>query len=212
MPFARLALLSSLSFAAALLPAHANVLIKVDQATQHMTVSVDGEPRFSWPVATGKSGYDTPSGSFRPNRMEAEHFSDEYDAAPMPHSIFFDEHGHAIHGSSEKLGRPASHGCVRLSPAHAAELFALVQREGMGKTRVEIEGTRASTEASTAARVPSNSARRAARATDPNEAADNTAPVTYRAQRGYADPSAAAPYGRATYDSVPSAGAPFWWR
>jgi hypothetical protein len=58
----------------------------------------------------------------------------------MPHSIFFDEHGHAIHGSSEKLGRPASHGCVRLSTAHAAELFSLIKQEGMAKTRVEIEG------------------------------------------------------------------------
>jgi DNA segregation ATPase FtsK/SpoIIIE-like protein len=136
----KLFLLSSFAFASALLPAQANVLVKVDQSAQHMTVSVDGEQRYSWPVATGRAGYATPNGSFRPNRMEAEHFSDEYDAAPMPHSIFFDEHGHAIHGSSEQLGRPASHGCVRLSPAHAAELFALIKQEGMAKTRVEIEG------------------------------------------------------------------------
>jgi hypothetical protein len=140
MPLTRLALLSSLSLGAAFMPAHANVLVKVDQSAQHMTVSVDGEQRYSWPVATGRAGYATPNGSFRPNRMEAEHFSDEYESAPMPHSIFFDEHGHAIHGSSENLGRPASHGCVRLSPAHAAELFALIKQEGMAKTRVEIEG------------------------------------------------------------------------
>jgi hypothetical protein len=207
MPLARLVLLSSLSFAGALLPAHANVLIKVDQVTQHMTVSVDGQPRYSWPVATGKSGYDTPTGSFRPNRMDADHLSDEYESAPMPHAIFFDEHGHAIHGSSEKLGRPASHGCVRLSTAHAAELFALVEREGMAKTKVEIEGT-----VSTASARPPSNSRRAARAIDPNEAVDDTAPVTYRTQRAPADPYAAAPYGRATYDSVPSAGAPYWWR
>src|SRR5206468_1316243 len=136
----KLLLLSSLAFASALLPAHANVLIKIDQGAQRMIVTVDGEQRFSWPVATGRAGYSTPNGSFRPNRMEAEHFSDEYDSAPMPHSIFFDEHGHAIHGSSEKLGRPASHGCVRLSTAHAAELYALVERQGMAKPRVEIEG------------------------------------------------------------------------
>jgi L,D-transpeptidase catalytic domain len=136
----KLLLLSSVAFGSALLPAQANVLIKIDQGAQRMVVTVDGQQRFSWPVATGRAGYSTPNGSFRPNRMEAEHFSDEYDSAPMPHSIFFDEHGHAIHGSSEKLGRPASHGCVRLSTAHAAELYALVEQQGMAKTRVEIEG------------------------------------------------------------------------
>jgi hypothetical protein len=140
MPLPKLFLLSSLAFSAAMLPASANVLVKVNQSEQRMTVSVDGVQRFSWPVATGRAGYGTPNGSFRPNRMEAEHFSDEYESAPMPHSIFFDEHGHAIHGSSEKLGRPASHGCVRLSTAHAAELFSLIKQEGMAKTRVEIEG------------------------------------------------------------------------
>src|SRR5438270_1612650 len=140
MPLARFFLVSSLSFGAALLPAQANVLVKVDQGAQRMTVTVDGEQRYSWPVATGRSGYSTPNGSFRPNRMEEEHFSDEYESAPMPHSIFFDDRGHAIHGSSEKLGSPASHGCVRLSTAHAAELFSLIKGQGMAKTRVEMEG------------------------------------------------------------------------
>ena len=101
----------------------------MDQSNQRMIVSVNGEPRFSWPVSTGKTGYNTPNGMFRPNRMEAEHFSDEYQSAPMPHAIFFDNQGHAIHGSSERLGRPASHGCVRISPGHAAELFSLVAGE-----------------------------------------------------------------------------------
>ena len=119
----KLLLLSSLAFASALLPAQANVLIKIDQSAQRMTVMLDGEQRFSWPVATGRAGYGTPNGSFWPNRMEEEHFSDEYDSAPMPHSIFFDEHGHAIHGSSERLGGPASHGCVRQSFAVARMTF-----------------------------------------------------------------------------------------
>src|SRR5881227_2906715 len=145
MPLARLFLVSSLSFGAALLPASANVLVKVDQSEQRMTVSIDGVQRYSWPVATGRAGYSTPNGSFRPNRMEAEHFSDEYESAPMPHAIFFDNQGHAIHGSSERLGRPASHGCVRISPHHAAELFSLVERERMGNTTVEITGGVATT-------------------------------------------------------------------
>jgi len=139
-PLAKLFALSAVTFAGALLPAHANVLVQVDKSDQRMTVSVDGVRRYSWPVSTGGAGYDTPSGTFRPNRMDADHFSKEYGNAPMPHAIFFDLHGHAIHGSFETVGRPVSHGCVRVSPAHAAKLFSLVQSEGMGKTTVEIEG------------------------------------------------------------------------
>src|SRR3954451_2559052 len=145
MPLTRLVLLSFVCFASVLLPAHAKLLIKVDQANQRMMVSVNGEPPFSWPVSTGKNGYNTPDGIFRPNRMEAEHFSDEYESAPMPHAIFFDKQGHAIHGSSERLGRPASHGCVRISPGHAAELFSLVELERMWNTTVEITGGVATT-------------------------------------------------------------------
>jgi len=138
--FARFLGPAVVSLAASLLPAHASVLIKVNKSDQRMTVFVNGAEQYSWPVSTGAPGYDTPSGSFRPNRMDADHHSQEYNNAPMPHAIFFDDHGHAIHGEYEKVGRPVSHGCVRLSPAHAAELFSLVKRDGMLKTKVEIGG------------------------------------------------------------------------
>jgi hypothetical protein len=127
--------------ALAALPAEANVLIQVDQSTQRMSVDLDGERLYDWRVSTGRPGYDTPDGDFRPNRMDADHFSDEYDSAPMPHAIFFDLHGHAIHGSFDPVGHPAaSHGCVRLDPANAAKLFDLVTEEGMANTTVEITG------------------------------------------------------------------------
>jgi lipoprotein-anchoring transpeptidase ErfK/SrfK len=100
------------------LAALADVLITVDKGSQRMSVSVDGQQRYVWPVSTGTSEYNTPSGSYRPLRMEREHFSKEWDDAPMPYSIFFTGAGHAIHGTSHtrQLGRPASHGCVRLAP------------------------------------------------------------------------------------------------
>jgi hypothetical protein len=122
--------------------ARAGVLITVDKAAQRMTVAVDGEPRFTWPVSTGRRGYDTPAGSFRPFRLEEDHYSKEWDEAPMPYSIFFTDGGHAIHGSFEtrNLGRRASHGCVRLSPKNAAKLFSLVKREGMSNARVVVIG------------------------------------------------------------------------
>ena len=130
--------------AAGLAPGAASsaVLVTIDKAAQRMTVAVDGQDRYAWPVSTGAAGHDTPSGSFTPFRMERDHFSREWDNAPMPNSIFFTAMGHAIHGTGHvaALGRPASHGCVRLSVAHASQLFALVKAEGMNNTRVVVEG------------------------------------------------------------------------
>jgi hypothetical protein len=123
--------------------AKANVLVTVDKSTQTMTVAVDGMTRWTWPVSTGRAGYATPSGSFQAFRMEATHFSKEWDDAPMPHSIFFTKIGHAIHGTYEvsHLGTAVSHGCVRLSTANAAQLYALVKEEGLPNTQVVITGT-----------------------------------------------------------------------
>jgi L,D-transpeptidase catalytic domain len=122
--------------------AQANIAITIDKSTQRMSVAVDGEQRYTWPVSTGRPGYDTPSGNFKVNRMDADHLSQEWDNAPMPHSMFFDLHGHAIHGffDVKHLGLAVSHGCVRLSPEHAAVLFDLVKAEGMANTSVAITG------------------------------------------------------------------------
>jgi L,D-transpeptidase catalytic domain len=123
--------------------AHAKVAITVDKDNQEMTVSVDGVARYHWPVSTGIPSYETPNGSFRTFRMEESHFSKEFDDAPMPHSIFFTKVGHAIHGTDHvsRLGSPASHGCVRLSRANAATLYALVQEQGVLNTTVTLTGS-----------------------------------------------------------------------
>jgi len=120
--------------------APARVLIAVDKATQRMRVTVGGKLRYSWAVSTGRAPYKTPAGTFRPFRLEREHYSREWDDAPMPYSIFFTAAGHAIHASNatRQLGRPASHGCVRLAPLHAAALFTLVRSEGPGTTKVVV--------------------------------------------------------------------------
>jgi hypothetical protein len=136
-------LLASLAAVAALAftPARADVLIQVDKSTQTMVVTVDGAPRYSWPVSTGVARYDTPGGEFQPFRMERDHFSREWDNAPMPYSIFFTQQGHAIHGTNHSsIGRPASHGCVRLSVAHARTLFDLVKEQGVKNTKVVLTG------------------------------------------------------------------------
>lgn len=123
-------------------PPEPRLVITVNKVSQKMTVELDGDELYKWPVSTGAPGYDTPSGTFRPFRMEKEHFSKEWDDAPMPYSIFFTGEGHALHGSYhvKSLGRRASHGCVRILPANAAILFALVQKTGMSNTRVVIKG------------------------------------------------------------------------
>ncbi len=123
-------------------PAAAAIVVNIDKSTQSMTVTIDGAPRYIWPVSTGKPGYDTPNGVFRPNRMDADHLSQEWDNAPMPHTIFFDLHGHAIHGflDTRRIGSAASHGCVRLAPVNAALLYNLVESQGMKDTTVIVSG------------------------------------------------------------------------
>ncbi len=146
MPYRAAILAAGVALAAvAASSANAAVLITVDKSTQQMTVQVDGTTRWQWKVSTGRSGHDTPSGTFHATSMDADHHSKQYDNAPMPHSIFFTNLGHAIHGSFavRRLGTPASHGCVRVEPANATQLFALVGQQGMKNTTIVITGNAA---------------------------------------------------------------------
>jgi L,D-transpeptidase catalytic domain len=122
--------------------AEAGIVVTVDKSAQRLSVAVDGFERYEWPVSTARWGYRTPNGTYRPGRLERKWFSRKYDWSPMPYSIFFDG-GYAIHGSYEirHLGSPASHGCIRLHPQHAAILFALV-KEHIGDTRIVVIGER----------------------------------------------------------------------
>ena len=124
-------------------PARADILISVDKSAQRMTVTVDGRPRYNWPVSTGRPGYDTPNGTFKAFRMDKDHRSEEWDNAPMPYSIFFTATGDAVHGTYEQrnLGRAVSHGCVRLSVKNAAILWDLVKRETVWSTTVRVSGS-----------------------------------------------------------------------
>jgi hypothetical protein len=120
----------------------AAIVINIDKSRQQMSVYVDGVERYEWPVSTGRAGYSTPSGTYTATSMNEIWYSKQWDNAPMPHSIFFIKDGHAIHGSYDvkNLGRPASHGCVRVSPKDAAILYALVEENGLENTRVVVTG------------------------------------------------------------------------
>jgi lipoprotein-anchoring transpeptidase ErfK/SrfK len=133
--------------------AGSRILINIDKSRQEMTVFVDGIEKYTWPVSTGKRGYSTPSGTYTATSMNEIWYSKEWDNSPMPHAIFFMKDGHAIHGSHEvkNLGKPASHGCVRISPANAAVLYTLVKENGMNNTQVVLDGTTPGGEAKVAA-------------------------------------------------------------
>ena len=119
--------------------AQATVSVRVDISSQTMSVSVDGWPYATWRVSTARRGYWTPRGSYRSFALKRMHYSRKYDNSPMPHSIFF-KGGYAIHGTGyvRYLGRPASHGCIRLAPGNAARLFGLVRQHGFRDVRIVI--------------------------------------------------------------------------
>lgn len=126
-------------FAAQPVQAGARVVAKIDLSDQRMHVYVNGVRRHTWKVSTARRGYRTPIGTFRPKWLAKMHYSSKYNNSPMPHSIFF-LGGYAIHGTNyiKRLGRPASHGCVRLHPSNARRLFSLVRNHGMKHSRIVV--------------------------------------------------------------------------
>lgn len=117
--------------------AAARLSVTIDLSSQSMQVEADHHVLHNWAVSTARPGYRTPIGTFRPSRLERVWYSSIYDNAPMPYSVFF-HRGFAIHGTTEisKLGRPASHGCVRLHPDNARTLFELIRSYGKSATTI----------------------------------------------------------------------------
>jgi lipoprotein-anchoring transpeptidase ErfK/SrfK len=131
----------AVAIASALAPASASadVVARISKSSQTMDVYVHGTHYYSWTVSTGRGHYATPSGTFRPKRLERRWYSTKYNYAPMHYAVFYSG-GYAIHATSEvdRLGRPASHGCVRLSPSNAAQFYSLVRSHGAARTRITI--------------------------------------------------------------------------
>lgn len=120
--------------------AHAGVDVKVDIPAQRMSVTTTDGEVYDWKISSGRKGFRSPNGVYRPTRLEKNWYSRKYGGA-MPYSVFF-RGGYAIHGTGAvgALGRPASHGCIRLHPANAAKLFALVKKHGASQTRIALNG------------------------------------------------------------------------
>jgi lipoprotein-anchoring transpeptidase ErfK/SrfK len=110
--------------------AHADPLINIDKSAQRMTVTVNGQRLYDWPVSSGGSGYDTPNGTFKPFRMEIDHFSEEWDDAPVPFDLLLPgQPGYPRHYQLRSPGHAVSHGSVRPSVKNAATLWKLVKQE-----------------------------------------------------------------------------------
>ncbi|MFC5396561.1 L,D-transpeptidase [Bosea vestrisii] len=125
---------------AGLAVAQAKVDVRVDIAAQRMSVATSDGETYNWAISSGRKGFRSPNGVYRPTRLERSWYSRKYGGA-MPYAVFF-RGGYAIHGTTAvgALGRPASHGCIRLHPANAAKLFALVKKHGAGSTRIALNG------------------------------------------------------------------------
>jgi lipoprotein-anchoring transpeptidase ErfK/SrfK len=121
--------------------AHAASLVaKVSLANQTMTVIHNGQVLYRWPVSTARKGKITPTGQWSAKWLSKNHRSSRYENAPMPYAIFYNGN-YAVHGTYQvnRLGRPASAGCVRLHPEHAARLFSLTKRVGLKQTRIVVQ-------------------------------------------------------------------------
>ncbi len=119
--------------------ASAAVEARIDVKTQKMQVLVDGVQTYEWRVSTARKGYVTPKGDYKPQDMYKKYYSHKYHNSPMPYAIFYNG-GYAFHGTNAvaSLGKPASHGCVRLDTENAAKLYALVTEHGKANTRIVI--------------------------------------------------------------------------
>lgn len=123
-------------------PPKPTLVVDIDLTHQKLNVTERGKRLYSWSISSGREGFRTPAGTYRPQWMTKMWYSRKYEWSPMPHAIFFHK-GYAIHGTyaTRQLGHPASHGCVRLSPAHAATLYKLVSKHGKALTRISLRGT-----------------------------------------------------------------------
>jgi hypothetical protein len=122
-------------------PPPITLVLNTDLGAQRLTVIENGKAKYTWPISSGRRGFATPTGTFHPQWASRMHYSRQYEYAPMPHAVFF-HRGTAFHGTGAVglLGQPASHGCVRLAPGNAAQLFKLVHKHGYASTKVVVHG------------------------------------------------------------------------
>ncbi len=130
---------AAMFLAVSAIASHADVIARVNLSSQTMHVQVDGRYYARWKISSGRKGYRTPTGTWRPKWTTRMHYSTKYNYSPMPFSVFYNR-GYAVHGTNyvRRLGRPASHGCIRLHTANARKFYNLVKRHGRRNTVIKV--------------------------------------------------------------------------
>jgi lipoprotein-anchoring transpeptidase ErfK/SrfK len=140
-----------------------SLVLKADLGAQQLTVLERDTVVRVWPISSGIDGYPTPIGTFQPKSANRMWYSHQYNWTPMPYAIFF-VRGVAFHGTNvtSRLGKSASHGCIRLATSHAAQLFDLVHKHGFATTQIIVFGTARHDPSPVANRAPTTKAEPAA--------------------------------------------------
>ncbi len=112
------------------------VRARVDLSEQTMDVDFGDGIVETWTISSGKRGEETPIGKFKGYLWSRDHVSSIY-RLPMPRAVFFSGN-FAVHSSSARLGRPASHGCIRIAHENADRLFNETRGRGF---EIEIVGS-----------------------------------------------------------------------
>ena len=103
------------------------VQIIVSLPDQKATVYQGDKALVTSRVSSGKKGHTTPAGVFSILQKNRFHRSNIYSRAPMPFMQRLTWSGIALHASNSVPSYPASHGCVRLPPAFASQLFRFTE-------------------------------------------------------------------------------------
>jgi lipoprotein-anchoring transpeptidase ErfK/SrfK len=136
-------------------PPPVTLVLNADLGAQRLAVIENGVTKHTWKISSGREGYATKTGTFRPQWASRMWYSRQYDDAPMPHAIFFHK-GMAFHATTavRKLGQRASHGCIRLAPSNAETLFKLVHRHGYARTKIIVHNGAKSDEPTASVKSP----------------------------------------------------------
>ena len=115
------------------------VIALVKISDQKLQLYERGKFLSQWDISSARPGKITPRGSWTAKWLSRNHKSSIYDGAEMPYSVFFNG-DYAIHGTRQvnKLGEPASAGCIRLHPENAKIFFELARFYGVENTLVKI--------------------------------------------------------------------------
>lgn len=120
----------------------------VDKSAQRLYLYVDGVLTYTWKTSTGRAGYSTPDMDQHPrgpvyNRYTSTKYpgGDYNGLGNMPYAVFV-RGGYAIHGTTRgnwsKLGRVASHGCIRVHPDNGQIFNVLVRKYGLRNVWVTV--------------------------------------------------------------------------